>query len=153
MSLDTSTAVATGSDHRELLLTPEPPADWARLWLTGATHDEAVAKRALLARMPSGTLFGLLRNGDESAALGLLVIEGCWGGLFGMATEPRFRRRGLAMALLGAFAKAAGARGATSLYLQVEQDNPAALALYHRTGFTLAYAYHYRKQDTVSRRP
>jgi ribosomal protein S18 acetylase RimI-like enzyme len=137
-------ATEIGSTDHEVLLAPEPPAGWTRLWLASAAQDHATARRALLERMPSGTLFGLIRIGGAGAALGLLVLEGRWGGLFGMRTEPHFRRRGLGTALLGAFAREAIAQGAERLYLQVEQNNLPALALYRRTGFTLAYTYHYR---------
>jgi N-acetylglutamate synthase len=41
-------------------------------------------------------------------------------------------------------ASAAVAEAAASLYLQVEEDNHAARALYTRAGFTEHHGYHYR---------
>jgi len=51
-----------------------------------------------------------------------------------------------AIAVLCELARFASARGAQRLYLQVELGNAAARALYARSGFTPAYAYHYRRR-------
>jgi GNAT superfamily N-acetyltransferase len=76
---------------------------------------------------------------------------GPWAGVFCMATAPRYRRRGLALAVLAAGARWAAAAGCAGLYLQVEQDNIAARDLYARAGFTHSHAYHYRVADTGPR--
>ena len=39
----------------------------------------------------------------------------------------------------------AASLGAEELYLQVETDNAAAIALYARLGFTTHHDYHYRR--------
>jgi hypothetical protein len=44
-------------------------------------------------------------------------------------------------------AREAAATGARSIYLQVERDNPEALALYETLGFREVYGYHYRVVD------
>jgi GNAT superfamily N-acetyltransferase len=82
--------------------------------------------------------------GVGAAGAGFVVVERGWAGIFGMATYPGARRRGVAAAVLHALACHARAGGATRLYLQVEQGNEAARALYARAGFEHAYAYHYR---------
>jgi GNAT superfamily N-acetyltransferase len=61
-----------------------------------------------------------------------------------MGTRPEARRRGAATAVLHALAAWAAANGCPRSYLQVEEDNPGARALYARAGFTDAYRYHYR---------
>ncbi len=58
--------------------------------------------------------------------------------------HPAHRRRGLAMAITAALAAAAAARGATGIYLQVEDGNAPARALYRQAGFTDHHGYHYR---------
>jgi arginase len=78
------------------------------------------------------------------AAVGLLVAEAGWAGIFCMTTDPAQRRRGLALAILHAGAGWALAQGAERLYLQVEEDNDPARRLYERAGFTLSHSYHYR---------
>ena len=52
--------------------------------------------------------------------------------------RPEARRRGLGADLVRAGAEAARARGASTLHLEVAEDNTAALALYRATGFVEA---------------
>ncbi len=46
--------------------------------------------------------------------------------------------------MTAALAAEAAARGATGIYLQVEDGNVAARGLYRRAGFTDHHGYHYR---------
>lgn len=52
-----------------------------------------------------------------------------------LAVRPAARRRGLGARLVSEGGTAAAARGATRLFLEVADDNAAALALYARAGF------------------
>ncbi|MBE0452686.1 GNAT family N-acetyltransferase [Roseovarius autotrophicus] len=56
--------------------------------------------------------------------------------LLTLATDPDCRRQGRARACLSAFAAEARARGAVTAFLEVAEDNTAALALYKGAGFT-----------------
>jgi len=53
-----------------------------------------------------------------------------------LAVSPAFHRRGIARALTEAAADIAAAGGAEALFLEVAEDNPAAIALYASAGFT-----------------
>jgi ribosomal-protein-alanine N-acetyltransferase len=53
-----------------------------------------------------------------------------------LATVPAGRRRGAASRLIDAAATAASSRAATTMFLEVAEDNLAALALYRGEGFT-----------------
>lgn len=55
--------------------------------------------------------------------------------LLTLATAPLVRRRGLARALLARFDAEARTRGATAAFLEVAEDNHAALALYAGAGW------------------
>jgi ribosomal-protein-alanine N-acetyltransferase len=55
-----------------------------------------------------------------------------------LAVDPRWRRRGIATALLGASLTRARSRGAQQAYLEVRVSNLAAQALYRRAGFIAA---------------
>jgi len=55
-----------------------------------------------------------------------------------LAVRPSARRRGLGARLVRAGGAAAAARGATRLFLEVADDNAAALVLYARAGFVQA---------------
>jgi ribosomal protein S18 acetylase RimI-like enzyme len=76
--------------------------------------------------------------------MGLFAADSGWAGVFAMATVPEFRGQGIATEVLGAGARWAAGQDATRLYLQVEEDNAAAIGLYTRAGFTRSYGYHYR---------
>jgi len=89
-------------------------------------------------------------DGTRTLAIGRVVAERGWAGIFSMGTRPEARRRGAAHAVAAALARWAAERGAHSLYLQVEAENSAACALYQRMGFTPSHAYHYRTLDQPS---
>ena len=72
------------------------------------------------------------------------VIERGWCGVYGLTTEPRARGRGVASTVMHTLAESARAANAPDTYLQMERDNTAARALYEKTGFRVAYGYHYR---------
>jgi len=103
--------------------------------------------RGLLGRIGSRALFALAIIDECPAAVGLGVLGARWLGVSSMFTLPSYRRRGAARSLLVALAGHAPAPeepGKPTIYLQVERDNPAALALYSGIGFHHHHAYHYR---------
>ncbi len=69
----------------------------------------------------------------EGLALGRAVVDEAE--LFAIAVRPDARRRGAGAALLAAWERAAAARGATRLFLEVADDNLPARALYARAGW------------------
>ena len=114
--------------------TPEWLAAWARCepGRDVEAHVETVfrklAGRATFARL-------------DDAAVGIAVDHDDLVGLFCLAVEPVRRRSGLGTAMVRALLAGAGARTA---YLQVEEDNAPAVALYERLGFAEAYRYCHR---------
>jgi ribosomal protein S18 acetylase RimI-like enzyme len=79
----------------------------------------------------------------EPVAAGTAAFGHGWASVHGMRTVLSHRGQGLAGQILAAFAEAALARGLDRVFLQVEEDNPSALALYRRAGFSTAWRYHY----------
>ncbi|TDC40525.1 GNAT family N-acetyltransferase [Micromonospora sp. KC213] len=72
---------------------------------------------------------------------GTITGQGRWLGLSLIEVVPEARRRGLARRVVGALADWARAEGATRAFLQVEQRNTAAVALYRGLGFTTHHTY------------
>ena len=101
----------------------------------GVDTQAAEARRAILQRIGPRSGYALLQLDGEPAAIGLAVAEQGWSGLFSMVTRPEFRRRGAATATLHALARWSQRHQATNIYLQVMENNGAALTLYERAGF------------------
>jgi GNAT superfamily N-acetyltransferase len=72
---------------------------------------------------------------------GTVTGGGRWLGLTLIEVLPEARRRGFAGAIIGALADWGRAEGATRAFLQVEQHNAPAVALYQRLGFTTHHTY------------
>ncbi len=122
-----------------------PTRTWFDAWFTASGHSgDTPAEWALLRRvtLPSG--FAELSVDGQVVAVGRVVVDGGWAGLFGIATLPAARGRGAATAVVSALARWARSRRAEHLYLQVEHDNVPARRLYDRAGFTTLCDYHYR---------
>ena len=149
-SLQTADArvAATGLDGAKTVrIEPRLFDDWFEI--SGRRGRFVAAQdvyRGLLERLGERALYALALEGGEPAAVGLLVIDGTWAGIFSMLTLAAHRRRGHANAIVRTMAETALARGIEHLYLQVERDNPAAVALYAACGFRERYRYHYRSR-------
>jgi ribosomal protein S18 acetylase RimI-like enzyme len=116
-----------------------------------ADDPDNPVRRAILQRIAPTSGFVTLRIDDEVAAVGLGVVETPWLGIFCMATQARFRRRGAASAILRTLAIWAQMYEATHAYLQVMEENQAAQTLYSQVGFATLYHYHYREKALVDR--
>jgi arginase len=118
---------------------------WLDAYVIRDGHDDSRAVAELvLPRIPGPAGYAGVVVDEATVAMGLLVAEGGWAGIFCMATDPRHRRRGHARAILHAGARWAAAHGADRLYLLVEQGNEAARRLYEHAGFRHSHDYHYR---------
>ena len=115
--------------------TPQWLAAWARcepdrdVEAHAGTVFPRLAGRATFARLEDDSAVGIGVEGD-----GLV-------GLFCLAVDPARRRSGLGTALVRALLAGSEANVA---YLQVEERNAPAVALYRRLGFAEAYRYCHR---------
>ena len=104
-------------------------------------REEACARAGREGRAWSAAEFAALLasphvfvTGDARGfALGRVIADEAE--LLTLATDPGHRRQGRAHACLAAFAEEAQARGAATAFLEVAEDNAAALALYAQAGF------------------
>ena len=134
--------VARSSPGADVELRPEPDQAWLGRYRHGGRQLPPVARRLLLSAPFQA--FASIRRDGGTVAIGRIAVTAGWGGLTAVEVHPGYRRAGLATAITAALAGAAADQGAASLYLQVEEDNTAALALYARSGFTGHHRYHYR---------
>ncbi|WP_328420146.1 GNAT family N-acetyltransferase [Micromonospora sp. NBC_00389] len=72
---------------------------------------------------------------------GTVTGQGRWLGLSLIEVLPAARRQGLARRVIDTLATWGASAGATHAFLQVEQRNTAAVALYQRLGFTTHHTY------------
>lgn len=120
-----------------------PDARWAEVFLgEGFDPVDGASRLAILGRSTS-TLFASVEVEGRIAAVGSACLSHGWCGIHGMRTLPAVRGRGLARAILGTLAREAQARGFTRAFLQVEEGNVPARALYRRAGLKDAWAYAY----------
>ncbi len=77
---------------------------------------------------------------ESSAATGFILAQAAadQAEILTFGVDPAWHRRGIGRALLGALEAELARRGARSLYLDVAEDNAAALALYRSAGFAEA---------------
>jgi ribosomal protein S18 acetylase RimI-like enzyme len=134
--------VARSGPGADVELRPEPDRAWLGRYRYRGRQLPPVARRLLLSAPFQA--FASIRRDGGTVAIGRVAVAAGWGGLTAVEVHPGYRRTGLATAITAALAGAAAGQGAVSLYLQVEADNTAALALYARSGFTGHHRYHYR---------
>jgi N-acetylglutamate synthase len=132
-------------DRRDLPpveLAGAPSEDW---YAMVAEHKGTLpaAARQVLTAVPE-TVFGHVRDAGGSliaVARGTVTGPNRWHGIALLQTAPAVRRQGLAQHVVRALAGWAMARGSTRAYLQVEERNTGAAALYQRLGFATHHTY------------
>ncbi|MER5635819.1 GNAT family N-acetyltransferase [Kitasatospora sp. NPDC002227] len=139
--------VRAGSGHERVRLSRTASESWfERYHRVGGGPEAEAAARELLHGGPS-VWFATVPapGGGAPLAIGRCVVDGPWVHFGALETAPEARRQGLATAMTAVLAARAAEEGATGAYLQVEEDNTAALALYGRLGFTTSHTYHYAR--------
>ncbi len=139
---DADTLRADARRPADVALSARPEAAWMAAWAQAEGRADADAHASMLGRIEPATAFALAGDG---AGVGFSVCERGWAGLYSIATAPWARRRGVARAIVAALAGWAAGKGARRIYLLVETDNDAALALYVSLGFRRSHGYHYRR--------
>lgn len=128
---------------REVRQSPEPDDAWAaRYHYRGQDHLPPVARTVLTSAREQS--FVSIRDGDSVLAIARLSIADGLAGITAVEVHPDHRRQGLGAAITEAACLAAGRRGVSRVFLQVEVDNAGARALYKRLGFRDSHRYHYR---------
>ena len=123
-------------------LADSPGDDW---YAMVAEHKGTLPAAALsiLNGVPE-RVFAHVRDADGdllAVARGAVTGPDRWLGVSLLQTAPHARRRGLGQHVMHGLARWAAQRGATRAYLQVEERNTAAVALYGTLGFSTHHTY------------
>ncbi len=115
---------------------PNPSALNARLrtplpWFAGQLLKLAFIRPGVLVQLAQSVLTASSANDLLPGQIELTYI----------GVAPAARGQGLGTTILAAFVEAARAAGYTSIALSVETDNPAAIALYTKFGFTISQTF------------
>ncbi|MFH9606722.1 GNAT family N-acetyltransferase [Streptomyces sp. NPDC017448] len=129
------------ADEAAVRLTREPDAAWLSRYQRFSTPGPQVLP--VLRSGPSVWFATVAGDGDAPDAIGRCVVDGRWAGFLAVEVAPERRRRGLATAVMTALARRALDEGASAAWLQVEEDNEGARALYDGMGFALHHRYHH----------
>jgi GNAT superfamily N-acetyltransferase len=115
-------------------------------WQAGYHARDGVLLPAALELLARGgrVRFASVQVDGRTAGIARGVVDSGWLGLSALEVDPAHRRRGLATALMAALEAWGLGEGAAQAYLQVEQANAAALALYLGQGYAEHHRYHFR---------
>lgn len=135
---------ATPAPDRPVTLDNEPTDSfWTPLRLAAPSPEDFAERADIVLHTTTPRTFAIARLEHQPAAIGFGDVTDDLLGLYLMRTAPNARRQGLARDIVRALCGWGAANGAQTAYLQVEQSNEAAVALYASDGFDTAYAYTY----------
>lgn len=123
-------------------LLDHPDEAWGQVFLGEGFDPVDGAHRVKRLTDSPDALYGAVREGGRTVAVGVVSFGYGWAGIHGMRTSLDRRGAGLASRLLALFGAAAEARQVGRIFLQVEEGNPAQ-NLYRRAGFDEAWRYRY----------
>lgn len=124
-------------------LAAAPDDAWAAVFLGEGFDAADGANRVKAYSRAPDALYASVRESGKTVAAGVASFGFGWVGVHGMRTGRAYRGRGLAGRVLAGIAEAALQRGIARAFLQVEENNAPARALYRRAGFEPAWRYAY----------
>lgn len=116
---------------------------WAAVYVAEGFDPVDGAHRVQALSRSAHVVYACVEEDGRPLAAGTAAMSHGWASIHGMRTVVQQRGRGLAARILGGLADAATARALDQVFLQVEEGNAAARALYQRAGFATAWRYHY----------
>ncbi len=130
-------------DGRPATVSAFPTPAWSEVYLSDGFDPIDGAHRVQALSRSRHVVYSCVQEDGHAVAAGTASLSHGWAGIHGMRTLPFHRKRGLAKRVLAGLADSALSRNLTRVYLQVEEENHAALALYRRAGLQKGWLYHY----------
>jgi GNAT superfamily N-acetyltransferase len=112
--------------------------------LRGSPASQRDAHRERLQNSPLEKRCVAIRAAGRVLCTAQVAIEGELVGIYDVVTADDARGRGHATLACASLLSWAWQHGASVAYLQVNEDNAPAIAIYRKLGFATMYAYHYR---------
>lgn len=134
----------------QLYVSEQPTPAWASVYTGEGFDAQDGAQRVQALSRARHALYAWIEGPQGPLAAGTASLSPGWASVHGLRTLASARQQGRAQELLAALAQAAQARGMERLFLQVEESNPAACALYAKLGFRTAWRYHYWRKISAS---
>ena len=121
-----------------------PDEAWVQAYLgsKGVSPRQLTAVRGLLESAPRQVFASCRDDAGQVVAVGRLAVSPGWAGLFGLWTDPTLRRTGVGTSVVAALLDGVD-RHTPALYLQVQDDNAPAIAMYRGLGFVDHHRYTY----------
>lgn len=126
--------------------------DITRDWRDGYHARDGVLPATALALLSrhETVRFASVRSNGRTVAIARGVVDEGWLGVTALEVSGTHRRQGLGSAVMRALQGWAISQGASQAYLQVEETNSAAAALYARLGYREHHRYHYRRRPPAT---
>lgn len=105
-----------------------------------AEYDERLS---IALRAPQPAAFATIEQNARTVAIGMCAAAGDLAGIFLMRTAPEARRQGLGRLIFRALMARCAAWGASVAFLQVDEHNAPAIALYESEGFAPLATYRF----------
>ena len=139
-------AALPAPDLTEIDASEEVTQRWLEAFYTlgGANRAHAAIHRRMLDLIAPRRCCLTLHQAGEPVAVALGVLERGWLGVYDVVVAADRRGQGLGTQLMLNLLHWGRSQGAAAAYLQVMDNNGAALALYARLGFVRRYGYWYR---------
>lgn len=142
MELGSANLQVTHEVDRQEDLSAEWLDNFCRMSAVPESHKETLQQ--ILTTIVPRHCFVSLKSADKIIACGLGVLQSGHIGLFDIVTDTAFRGRGYGRQVVESILAWGRQNGAQKAYLQVMLNNPLALHLYSKIGFTEKYQYWYR---------
>ena len=144
VALDCAPAIPKAADAVEIVALDVDAFVEAAGDLRGSPPAQREGHRERLSNSPLDKRCVAIRSAGRIACIAQVAIDDGLVGVYDVVTAENCRGKGYATLACASLLSWAWQHGAHAAYLQVNEDNMPALAIYRKFGFATVYTYHYR---------